>query len=121
MLLFHLPPNLTAAVARYAIPLRVELVLDDAPEPALLPALALLQRWSGNSTAPKFIQISRLQLTELVKAATDLPIFSENNRPISWPHPNLLITNSTPVSSKESTPIEPSPWLDGDISPAIID
>jgi len=121
MLLFHLPPNLTAAVARDAIPLRVELVLDDAPEPALLPALALLQRWSGNSTTPKFIQISRLQLTELVKAATDLPIFSENNRPISWPHPNLLITNSTPVSSKESTPIEPSPWLDGDISPAIID
>ncbi len=121
MLLFHLPPNLIEAVARNAIPIRVELDLDHTPDPALLPAMALLQRWSGTATAPKFIQLDRLQLTELVKVAADLPIFSEKKQVSCWPYPNLLITDPTPPSSPKTDPIEHAHLPDDDISPAIID
>jgi len=121
MLLFHLPPNLTAAVARDAIPLRVELDLATAPDPALLPALALLQRWCGTAAPPKFVQLSRQQLTDLVHASLDLPIFCEDGRDTAWPYPQLLITSESPPPPT-STPSSDRPKLrEHDISPAVID
>ncbi|HYD83064.1 MAG TPA: hypothetical protein VEA63_03405, partial [Opitutus sp.] len=65
MLRLHLPPNLAAAAPRDAIPLKVELDLSTPPALELLPALALLQRWCGSATPPKFIQLTRAQLREL--------------------------------------------------------
>src|SRR5687767_215605 len=90
MLRFHLPPDLPAAVIRNAVPLRVELDLTASPSPELLPALALLQRWSGTPTPPKFIQLSRAQLRDLVAAAGTQPLFVENGRPSPWRDTALL-------------------------------
>ena len=45
MLRLLLPPNLPAAAGRDAIAVKLELAADFVPTPALLPALALLQRW----------------------------------------------------------------------------
>src|SRR5688572_17635936 len=95
MLRFHLPPNFAASVSRNAVPLRVEVDVNAAPSPELLPALALLQRWSGAATPPKFIQLSRAQLRELAAAAGSQPIFIENGRPMSWQH-HALIASSDP-------------------------
>ena len=100
MIRFHLPPNFVAAAARDAVPLRVEVDAGTAPTPELLPALALLQRWSGAATPPKFIQLSRAQLRDLVAAAGTQPIFVENGRATTWRHHNL-ITN--PNGTRTST------------------
>jgi superfamily II DNA or RNA helicase len=87
MLRLHLPPNLTAAIGRDAVPLKVELDLTTAPPAELFPALALLQRWCGTPTPPKFIQLTRAQLRELIAAAGPQPIFVENNQPArAWSH-----------------------------------
>ncbi|HRJ48828.1 MAG TPA: hypothetical protein PKY38_15830 [Opitutaceae bacterium] len=87
MLRFHLPPNLSAAIARDAIPLKVEVDLAVVPSAELLPALALLQRWCAAPVPPKFIQLSRAQLRELVAAAGAQRIFVENNQPAkTWTH-----------------------------------
>jgi superfamily II DNA or RNA helicase len=90
MLLFHLPPNFAAAVVRNAVPLRVELDLSMPPAAELIPVLALLQRWAGTPTPPKFIQLSRAQLRELAAAAGQQPIFVENGHAASWKHERLL-------------------------------
>jgi hypothetical protein len=84
MLRFHLPPNLAAAIVRNAVPLRVELNLSQAPATELIPALALLQRWCGPGTPPKFIQLSRAQLRELTTAAGSLPLFVESGQLAPW-------------------------------------
>ncbi len=90
MLRLVLPPNLAAAAARNAIAIKVELTLaDGAPPPALLPALALLQRWCGPKP-PVFLQLSRAQLRELAAAVEDQPLFVENGRPVAWAHDTLL-------------------------------
>lgn len=122
MLLFHLPPNLPAAIARGAIPLRVELELDTALDPALLPPLALLQRWCGAAEPPKFIQLSRQQLTELVHAASDLPIFCDKGRDTSWPYPDLLTAKAIQPEAPVAAPteIQRRP-RERDITPAVID
>jgi SNF2 family DNA or RNA helicase len=91
MLLFHLPPNLNAAILRDAVPLKVAVDLREAPPPQLIPALALLQRWCGTPHPPKFIQLNRAQLRELVAALADAPVFVADNRPPApWPAPSLL-------------------------------
>jgi superfamily II DNA or RNA helicase len=90
MLRFHLPPNLIAAAARDAVPLRVDVDLSTAPPVELLPVLALLQRWCGAGTPPKFIQLSRAQLRDLATAAGTQPIFLENGRATIWQHPELV-------------------------------
>lgn len=91
MLRLHLPPNLAAAVVRDAVALKVEIDLSTPPPPALLPVLALLQRWCGTSTPPAFIQLSRAQLRELVAAAAGRPLFVEaGNPPRPWNRPDLL-------------------------------
>ncbi len=89
MLRLHLPPNLSAAIVRDAVALKVELDLTAAPPPGLLPALALLQRWSGTPTPPKFIQLSRAQLRELIAAVGVQPVFVDNGRLTAWSHPAL--------------------------------
>jgi hypothetical protein len=90
MLRFHLPPNLTAAAARDAVPIRVEVDVSAPPSPDILPALALLQRWCGTTTPPKFIQLSRAQLRDLAAAAGTQAIFVENGQSSTWRHPGLL-------------------------------
>lgn len=95
MLRLHLPPNLTAAAARDAVPLRVEVDLRIQPAPELLPALALLQRWCGPGAPPQFIQLSRAQLRELAAAAGPLPVFMESGRLVAWRHTDL-VTASAP-------------------------
>ncbi|MFI5336237.1 MAG: ATP-dependent helicase, partial [Opitutales bacterium] len=120
MLLFHLPPNLTAAAARDAVPLRVELDLAEAPDPRTLPILALLQRWCGTATPPKFIQLNRRQLAGLVAAAADLPVFAEGGTVGPWRHPELLTAAEPPAV----TPAAPDPVrrpARPDVSPAVID
>ncbi len=90
MLRLHLPPNLAAAAARDAVPLRVEVDLQQAPADALLPALALLQRWCGGARPPAFIQLTRAQLRELAAAAGAQPVFMEAGRPVAWRHADLV-------------------------------
>ncbi len=87
MLRLLLPPNLAAAAPRDAIAVRVEIDLAVPPDPAWLAALALLQRWSGASTPPKFIQLTRTKLRELVAALRGEPVFFWVNgptAPIAW-------------------------------------
>ncbi len=90
MLRLHLPPNFAAAVVRNAVPLRVEVDLTSAPASELLPVLALLQRWCGTPTPPKFIQLNRAQLRELAQAADEQPIFVENGQLTAWRYDSLL-------------------------------
>ena len=89
MLHLHLPPNLPAAAARNAVPVRVEMDLKQEPRPGILPVLALLQRWCGPQ-APVFLQLTRAQLRELSAAAGTEPIFVENGRAGVWNHAALL-------------------------------
>lgn len=92
MLRFHLPPNLTAAAARNAIAIKVELNLPGptagAPPAELLPALALLQRWCGPKP-PVFLQLTRAQLRDLAAAVGDQHLFIENGRLTPWHHDAL--------------------------------
>lgn len=98
MLRLHLPPNLVAASARDAIPLRIELNLATAPTAPLLPVLALLQRWCGPQP-PAFVQLTRAQLRELAAAAGDQPVFVENGRTTAWSHAALLTEKPTAPAS----------------------
>ncbi|MBS0631432.1 MAG: DEAD/DEAH box helicase [Verrucomicrobia bacterium] len=86
MLRFHLPPNLASAAPRDAIALRVDLDLSAPPPPELIPALVLLQRWSGAPTPPQLIQLNRHRMRELVAALQGQPVFYWNNvsTPIGW-------------------------------------
>ena len=106
MLRLHLPPNLAAAITRDAVPLKVDLDLSAAPPLELLPVLALLQRWCGTATPPKFIQLSRAQLRELTAAAGPQPIFVENNQPTTFRHASLLLDSppSPELKTQNSKP-----------------
>ncbi|MDO8542101.1 MAG: DEAD/DEAH box helicase [Opitutaceae bacterium] len=90
MLRLHLPPNLIAAAARDAVPVRVDVDLSAPPNPTLLPALALLQRWCGTGTPPKFIQLNRAQLRELANAVGAQAVFVEDGQMTEWRHPELV-------------------------------
>ena len=97
MLRFHLPPNLAAAAARNAIPLKVELNLAAGePPPDLLPALALLQRWCGPKP-PVFLQLTRAQLRDLAAAVDEQPLFVENGQPAVWHHDALVVDPTVPT------------------------
>jgi len=92
MLRLHLPPNLPAAAARDAIAVKLECDPNAASAPSLVPALALLQRWCGTPTPPKFLQLDRAQLDEIITALAGLPAFFWINRPgaaIAWEGPQL--------------------------------
>jgi superfamily II DNA or RNA helicase len=81
MLRLFLPPNLTASAARDGIAVRVELDRGAAPGEALLPALALLQRWCATPVPPAMIQLTRRQLRELVDAVAGQPVFRHHAAP----------------------------------------
>ncbi|MFM1851161.1 MAG: hypothetical protein RIS54_845 [Verrucomicrobiota bacterium] len=120
MLLFHLPPNLSDAASRNAVPLRVELDLTQKPPKALLPALALLQRWAGTAEQPRFIQLSRAQLRDLVAAVAGQPLFVAQGRVGPWAHPELL---KEPAAAEATTAAPPPRRRTAapDVSPAVID
>jgi superfamily II DNA or RNA helicase len=104
MLRFHLPPNFLAAVARDAVPLRVEVDPTAIPPSEVLPALALLQRWSGAAMPPKFIQLSRAQLRELAAAAGTQPLFVENGQPAPFRHADILGVPASPDGAAHERP-----------------
>jgi superfamily II DNA or RNA helicase len=104
MLRLHLPPNLAAAAARDAVPLRLEVNLKEAPPTELLPVLAILQRWCGPGQPPPFVQLSRSQLRELVAAAGAQPLFVEGGVTGPWRHPQLLPEPAPAAASPASRP-----------------
>ncbi|MEX2044264.1 MAG: SNF2-related protein, partial [Opitutus sp.] len=91
MLRLHLPPNLVAAAARNAIPARVEFDPAASLDTEILPALALLQRWCGTQTPPRFIQLTRAQLRDFADAAGNQPVFVEDGKPTPWRHSDLVM------------------------------
>ena len=123
MLRLHLPPNLIAAAARDAVPVRVEFNPSAVPDPELLPLLALLQRWCGPKP-PAFMQLTRDQLRELAAAAGPLPIFVENGQASAWRHAELVAeresvspagggSQSLTASAARTRPIVPALTIDG--------
>ncbi len=87
MLRFHLPPNLASAAPRDAIAIKVDLDLSAGAPPAeFIPALVLLQRWSGAQTPPKIIQLNRARLRDLLAALRGQPVFFwvNGSTPIAW-------------------------------------
>ena len=111
MLRLHLPPNLASAAPRDAIAIKVDLDLSvGAPPSELIPSLVLLQRWSSAATPPKFIQLNRARLRELVAALRGQPVFFWLNgpaTPIAW-HDDALsgvsIFLTPPASASRPTP-----------------
>ena len=101
MLRLHLPPNFVAAVARDAVPVRVELNLAAPPAMELLPVLAILQRWCGPKP-PAFLQLCRAQLRELAAAAGTQPVFVENGQTTAWQH-DALVAERVSVSPANET------------------
>jgi len=102
MLRLHLPPNLAAAAPRDAIAVKVDLDLSAPPAPALLPALALLQRWCGTPTPPRFLQLTRAQLRELAAALAGQPVFVENGAPTVFRHAALVAAPAATAASDAS-------------------
>jgi len=88
MLRIHLPPNLASAAPRDAIAIKVDLDLSAGAPPAeLIPALVLLQRWSGAPSPPKIIQLNRARLRDLLAALKGQPLFfwvNSPSTPIAW-------------------------------------
>ncbi len=108
MLRLLLPPNLPAAAARDAIPLKVQLDASAPPSPSQVPALAILSRLcNGAPTPPPFLQVTRAQLRELVTALAGQPAFAaltEPQKPLLWIGPRLRgvsehLTPATPPPS----------------------
>jgi len=106
MLRLVLPPNLAAAVLRDAIPVKVEFDPLIAPNPALFPVLAQLQRLCGTSAPPAFLQLTRTQLRELAAAAGQEPNFVHNGQAGVWRHATLLGSPPPPA-----TPTKPATSL----------
>ncbi len=126
MLRLHLPPNLTAAAARDAIPVKLDLDLTAEPAPALFPALALLQRWCGTATPPKFLQLSRAQLRELATALGSQPVFVENGQTVAFRHADIVAPPAATASSPAVSSTTRSPSLrtrraDSDLTPMTVD
>ena len=115
MLRFQLPPNLASAAPRDAIAIKVDLDLSTGAPPAeLIPALVLLQRWSGAPSPPKIIQLNRARLRDLLAALKGQPIFfwvNSPSTPIAW-HDDALsgvsIFLSPPASLARPAP-SPTP------------
>ncbi|HTJ77476.1 MAG TPA: DEAD/DEAH box helicase [Rariglobus sp.] len=114
MLRILLPPNLADAAPRDAIAIKVEIDLGHTPQPALLPALALLQNWGGpNSTPPLFLQLKRSQLRELITALRGQSVFAWLNSPqaspLLWIGPRLRGVSELLDEKAESKPEIPKP------------
>ncbi len=103
-LLLHLPPNLSAAAARNAVAIKVELDLTSPPAPAEVPALAVLQGWCGTLKPPPYIQLNRRQLAKLADAAADAAVFVENGQRVPWRHDDVLL-EPEPAPSASVSPI----------------
>ena len=95
-LLLHLPPNLSAAAARNAVALRIELDPGAEPDAGLIPILALLQGWCGTPKPPSFIQLTRRQLRDLASASAGMPVFVEAGKAVAWGHDDLIAEPETP-------------------------
>ena len=115
MLRFHLPPNLASAAPRDAIAIKVDLDLSAGAPPAeLIPALVLLQRWSGAQSPPKIIQLNRARLRDLLAALKGQPVFfwvNSPSTPIAWNDDSLSgvsIFLSAPASLARPAP-SPTP------------
>ncbi|HEX2853139.1 MAG TPA: DEAD/DEAH box helicase [Opitutaceae bacterium] len=131
MLRLFLPPNLASTAPRDAIAVRVELELSSGPPPPeLIPALVLLQRWSAAPTPPKFIQLKRAQLRELIAALRDQPVFfwvNGSTTPVSWQGDALAGVSIflQPPASRSSPPVTPtakkSASSGGESTPLVVD
>ena len=124
-LLLHLPPNLAAAAARNAVALRIELDPSAAPEPGIIPVLAVLQGWCGTQRPPAFIQLTRKQLANLADAAADAAVFVDDGKRVPWRHDDVLIEPKSVAAPASSPPQRsarapasrrPVPW-----APVIVD
>ena len=108
MLRILLPPNLAASAPRDAIAVKVELDLSRPPGASLLPALAVLQRLCGGAAAlPPFLQLTRVQLRELVSALKGQPIFSfvsSPQSPLLWIGPRLRGVSEHLDEAREAAP-----------------
>lgn len=120
MLRLHLPPNFVAAAARNAIAVKVELDLSAPPAPAILPALALLQRWCGPSP-PAFLQLSRAQLRELALALGNEPIFVEAGRATPWRFDSIVAEPGAPAVSSGTVSNKVAAPRKSDASPLLVD
>jgi len=129
MLRLLLPPNLATAAPRDAISVKIELALDTAPSPELLPGLAVLQSLCRTPTPPPFVQLSRVQLKQLIEPLQGRPVFfwlNQPHQPILWigpvlrgvsehlavaekkPEPSLAVTAArTEVGTKERSETSP--------------
>jgi len=121
----QLPPNLPAAAARNAIAVRMELDLAAAPPAELLPALALLSRWT-NGSGGVFLQLSRGQLRDLIAAAAGLPVFSRADKPeviLPWEGASLtgvsqhLLEPASAAAPAAVAPFPPAAALAGPAAP----
>ncbi len=108
MLRIFLPPNFASALTRDAVAVKVDLDLSAPPPAWSLPALALLQQWHGSATPPKFLQLNRVQLRQLVGTLVNQPVFFWLNRPdapIAWERGELALGVSlTPPPAAEPVP-----------------
>jgi len=109
MLRLLLPPNLTAAIPRNAIAVRVELELAVAPPTELLPGLAVLQRLGVKPEPASLVQLSRDQLRELISALAGQPVFfygSMPGVPLAWHGRELSeVSELLDLSSQEGVKI----------------
>lgn len=123
MLRLHLPPNFTAAAARDAVAIKVDLDLSAPPQPELFPALALLQRWCGTATPPKFIQLSRAQLRELARVLGSAPVFVEAGRTLAWRHDSAVAAPADTTAAIIGGPVAASPRRRSapSVAPLIVD
>lgn len=92
MLRVLFPPNLPAAAARNAVPVKIELDLAAPPPPELLPALAALQRFGASPAPTLFLQLNCSQIRELLAALRGKPVLfrlDQPDRPLLWVGPIL--------------------------------
>ena len=119
MLRILLPPNLAASAPRDAIAIKAEIDLGHTPPGEILPALALLQTWTGAAaTPPLFLQLKRAQLRELISALRGQPVFALVNAPSStllWIGPRLRgvseFLDEKPEAKPATASLRPTPKL----------
>lgn len=132
MLRLLLPPNLPAAAPRNAIAVRVELDLSVPPPPALVPALAILQRLGVPPAPVSLVQLQRSQLRELVAALIGEKVFHRTDqptRPLPWngldlpgvsEHLREPLPPDPPAPARPARP-KPKPGPDDDLTPLTVD